>query len=569
MAGGGGNSRNLDQTPTWAVASVCAIIVLISILLEKGLHHIDKWLISKRKKALCEALEKVKGELMVLGFISLLLTFGQSYISKICIHVKAADTMLPCTLIKDRAEKEENSHKRRLLWDFANSTFSSSHRILAADSATSCPKGKVPLVSINGLHQLHIFIFFLAIFHVIYSAMTMALGRAKIRRWKEWEKETLSMDYEFSNDPSRFRFAHETSFVRGHVSFWNKVPVLLYFVSFFRQFFRSVRKTDYLAMRHGFIVMHLAPGSKFNFQKYIMRSLEDDFKLIVGISPILWTSAVIFLLLNVHGWQEMFWVTLIPPVIILAVGTKLQAIIATMAIEIQERHAVVQGIPLVQLGDSHFWFKQPQFVLSLIHFSLFQNAFQITYFFWIWYDFGLRSCFHQNFRLIIVRVCLGATVQVMCSYITLPLYALVSQMGSHMKRSIFDEQTSKALKNWHRAVKRKHKKAPGSLTASASVVTSPSATPPHHLFHSRTFGNSSRSHSPSRISYMSDQELSDHEIFEMASPSSTTNLIPSFKHKDLKVDIEPRLEHYLKVDEYDDNKDFSFAKAKGEFGEKR
>lgn len=37
----------------------------------------------------------------------------------------------------------------------------------------------MPLVSINGLHQLHIFIFFLAIFHVAYSALTMALGRAK------------------------------------------------------------------------------------------------------------------------------------------------------------------------------------------------------------------------------------------------------------------------------------------------------------------------------------------------------------------------------------------------------
>lgn len=28
-------------------------------------------------------------------------------------------------------------------------------------------------------------------------------------------------------------------------------------------------------------------------------------------------------------------------------------------------------------------------------------------------------------------------------------------MGSHMKRSIFDEQTSKALKNWHKAAKKK------------------------------------------------------------------------------------------------------------------
>lgn len=35
-------------------------------------------------------------ELMVLGFISLLLTFGQNYIAKICIPEKAGNTMLPC-----------------------------------------------------------------------------------------------------------------------------------------------------------------------------------------------------------------------------------------------------------------------------------------------------------------------------------------------------------------------------------------------------------------------------------------------------------------------------------------
>lgn len=31
-------SRALDQTPTWAVAAVCAIIIVISIGLEKALH---------------------------------------------------------------------------------------------------------------------------------------------------------------------------------------------------------------------------------------------------------------------------------------------------------------------------------------------------------------------------------------------------------------------------------------------------------------------------------------------------------------------------------------------------
>ncbi|KAG0457377.1 hypothetical protein HPP92_022534 [Vanilla planifolia] len=478
MAGGGGEgARDLDQTPTWAVAVVCAVIILISIFLEKILHRLSQWFTDKHKKALYEALEKVKSELMILGFISLLLTFGQSYIAKICITKRVADKMLPCSL-----EEDDSGESRRRLYGFLLRTPLMPAGLFAGASTSSCTSGKAPFVSINGLHQLHIFIFFLAIFHVIYSALTMALGKLKIRRWKEWEKESQSIAYTFSNDPTRFRLVHETSFVRLHSSLWDRHPALLYFVCFFHQFLRSVRKADYLTLRHGFINVHLAPGSKFNFQKYIKRSLEDDFKIVVGISPILWVSAVAFLLLNVHGLHLLFWVSLIPPVILLAVGTKLQAIIAKMAIDIRDRHAVVQGIPLVQLSDHHFWFKKPHL-----------NAFQLTYFFWIWYDFGLRSCFHENLKFIIGRVILGFIVQFMCSYITLPLYALVSQMGSHMKRSIFDEQTNLALKKWHQVVRKRHKGGASRspiVSPGTSPTTSPSSSPVHLLHRYKTIGHS-------------------------------------------------------------------------------
>ncbi|KAJ4776409.1 MLO-like protein [Rhynchospora pubera] len=489
MGGGGGGGggatspiRELDQTPTWAVASVVLVIILISILIEKALHHLGQTFEKKKKRAMVEALEKVKGELMVLGFISLLLTFGQNYLIKICITDKMADTMLPCRLEQKTVEEEKEvpkEHEKFVLNSFMHlsSRFSHDRFLMEASPTPHCPVGKVSLISINAIHQLHIFIFFLAAFHVLYSAATMALGRAKIREWKEWEKGTVSLDYEFSNDPSRFRFTHETSFVRHHTSWWNSLRFSFYCACFFRQFFTAVRKYDYLAMRHGFITVHLAPGSKFDFQKYIKRSLEDDFKVVVGISPILWLSAVVFLLLNVKGLQTLNWMSILPLIIVLAVGTKLQAIIAQMALEIKERHAVVQGIPLVQLSDSHFWFSKPRFVLFLIHYTLFQNAFEIIHFVWIWYEFGLRSCFHEHFTFIIVRVCIGFLVQFICSYITLPLYALVSQMGSHMKRSIFDEQTSKALKKWHHQAVVKTKATGGNHNTNQKGSTSPSSSP--------------------------------------------------------------------------------------------
>ncbi|TKY58388.1 MLO protein 8 [Spatholobus suberectus] len=516
-------SKDLDQTPTWAVACVCTVFILISLTLEKSLHKVGTWLREKHKKALLEALEKVKAELMILGFLSLLLTFGQSYIVRICIPVHVADKLLPCPYTgtgKASSSESEEENRRKLL---------SYERRYLSDDGTSyhCKEGYQPLISVNGLHQLHILIFFLAVLHVFYSAVTMLLGRLKIRGWKTWEEETSSHGYEFANDPSRFRLTHETSFVRAHASFWTRNPIFFYIGCFFRQFYRSVGKADYLALRNGFITVHLSPGSKFNFQKYIKRSLEDDFKVVVGVSPVLWASFVVFLLLNVEGWRAIVWASLIPVVMILAVGTKLQAALANMAIEITERHAVVQGIPLVQGSDRYFWFGRPQLVLHLIHFALFQNAVQITYFLWIWYSFGLKNCFHADYKLAIVKVALGFGVLGLCSYITLPLYALVTQMGSRMKKSIFDEQTSKALKKWHMAVKKKQGLKLGNsrvraMDGSTTDSTKHSSGPTLHRF--KTTGHSTRTMSPydDQDDYQSDTELSP--------ISPTSNLIVRVDH---------------------------------------
>ncbi|XP_065001949.1 MLO-like protein 10 isoform X4 [Musa acuminata AAA Group] len=486
MAGGdAGDSRDLDQTPTWAVAAVSSVFILISLLLEKGLHHLGEWLTKKHKKTLFDALEKVKAELMILGFISLLLTVGETYITKICIPYKVAETMLPCPPNDTLTSEAGGGNHRRLLMDQ-----NAKRRILAAGSPASCPMGKVPLISVNGLHQLHIFIFFLAVLHVANSALIMALGRAKIHAWKEWEKETQSVDYAFSSDPSRFRFADEITFVKRHASFWNRITILLY-------------------------VVHLAPGTKFNFKRYIKRAMEDDFK------------------------------------IILAVGMKLQAIISMMANEIRERHTVVQGIPLVHLSDQHFWFGHPRYVLFLLHLALFQNAFQITYFFWIWYEFGLKSCFHNEFKFIIARIIIGVGGQILCSYFTLPLYALVSQMGSHLKRSIFDEHTSKALKRWHQGVKKKLKETSQSGSRTPSPGVSPRASlnvsPVHSMHRYRSIGHMGEAHYRSPRRGASDHGNSGGEVEISSSSEINQGAGPT--------------EQQLHVKEGQDQENFSFSFA--------
>ncbi|KAK3126758.1 hypothetical protein QOZ80_7AG0561900 [Eleusine coracana subsp. coracana] len=101
MAGGGAKAGDgpvitLEHTPTWIVASVCSVIVLISLLFERMLHRLGKRLMKSSQKPLYDALLKIKEELMLLGFISLLLTVFQGATQKICVQESLMHHLLPC-----------------------------------------------------------------------------------------------------------------------------------------------------------------------------------------------------------------------------------------------------------------------------------------------------------------------------------------------------------------------------------------------------------------------------------------------------------------------------------------
>ncbi|KAI6676477.1 hypothetical protein NL676_037273 [Syzygium grande] len=310
----------------------------------------------------------------------------------------------------------------------------------------------------------------------------------------------------------------------------------LHQVCFFRQFFESVTKVDYMALRHGFIMAHLAPdnAARFDFQKYIHRSLEEDFKVVVGISPTIWFTAVLFLLSNTHGWYSYLWLPFISLIIILMVGTKLQVIITEMGLRIQERGDVIKGTVLVQPGDELFWFGRPRFVLFLIHFVLFQNAFQLAFFAWSTWQFTLRSCFHKKLEDIIIRISMGVIIQVLCSYVTLPLYALVTQMGSTMKPTIFHNRVATALKNWHHSARNHVKHSQHSNNTPTPFASMP-ATPEHgsspiyllHNYQQRSLNN------PHGSPRKSDAENEEWAVIGLRSPQNQeVDDVPRSRHLD-------------------------------------
>lgn len=44
------------------------------------------------------------------------------------------------------------------------------------------------------------------------------------------------------------------------------------------------------------------------------------------------------------------------------------------------------------------------------------------------YKYGLRSCFHRKTQDIVIKLVMGVVVHILCGYVTLPLYALVTQV---------------------------------------------------------------------------------------------------------------------------------------------
>ncbi|KAG2371935.1 MLO-like protein [Vigna angularis] len=356
-------TRSLALTPTWSVATVLTVFVAVSLLVERSIHRLSNWLRKTNRKPLLAALEKMKEELMLLGFISLLLTATSRMIANICIPSKFYNSAFaPCTRSQIDEQMEENgSEKRKLLM-------------------ASAYHGYEPFVSYEGLEQLHRFIFVMAVTHISYSCLTMLL---------------------------------------------------------------AIVKNHHLSL-------------KYDFHSYMVRSMEEEFQRIVGVSGPLWGFVVGFMLFNIKGSNLYFWIAIIPVSLVLLVGTKLQHVIATLALE----NAGIAGFfPEAKLRprDELFWFNKPELLLSLIHFILFQNAFELASFFWFWWQFGYDSCFIRNHLLLYLRLILGFAGQFLCSYSTLPLYALVTQMGTNYKAALIPQRIRETIHGWGKAARRKRK----------------------------------------------------------------------------------------------------------------
>ncbi|KAK8603031.1 hypothetical protein V6N13_085229 [Hibiscus sabdariffa] len=482
-------SRSVSSTPTWSTATVLTVFVTVSLIVERSILRLTHWLKKTERKPLLKALDKMKEELMLLGFMSLLLVATSEAISDICIPSRFyTATFAPCSRPEfDEGDEIDSSKERHLT-------------------------GYEPFVSYEGLEQLHRFIFVMAITHIAYSCLTMLLAVVKVHSWRAWEEEAHMNQHGFLTAQARQSLMRtQTAFVLHHrANPLTKSRVVIWVICYFRQFGWSVVRADYLTLRKGFIINHkLSPN--YDFHDYMVRSMEEEFQMIVGIRQViapLWGLVVVFMLCNVKGIvctfqlshffplvhfndgshlaanlngvcvritgsNLYFWIAIIPITLVLLVGAKLQYVMATLTLESAGITGYCSGTRL-RPRDELFWFKKPEWLLSLIHFILFQ------------WQFGYNSCFLSNHMLVYLRIILGYEYdfasldyivkilsisvlkfsftprrfagQFMCSYITLPLYALVTQMGTNFKAALIPQGVRETIHGWGKEARRRSRR---------------------------------------------------------------------------------------------------------------
>lgn len=460
--------RSLVETPTYSVATVITVLVFVCFLFQRSIYRFGKWLEKTRRKALFVSLEKIKEELMLLGLISLLLAQCARWISEICVNSSLFSSKFYL------CSEEDYGTTQKVLFEnpspFLNESYTPPKRV-TTQITHQCGEGREPFVSLEGLEQLHRFLFVLGITHVLYSCLTVGLAMSKIYSWRKWENQTnLVADGNLQAKKNKV-MRRQSTFVFHHTSHpWSRSRVLIWMLCFFRQFKSSIKKSDYLALRLGFITKHKLPIS-YDFHKYMVRSMEDEFHGILGISWPLWGYAIICIFVNIHGLNIYFWLSFIPAILAMLVGTKLQHVVSTLALEIGEQTGPSIGNQ-VKPRDGLFWFGKPDISLRLIQFIIFQNAFEMATFIWSLWGFKKRSCFMKNHPMIIARLASGVLVQIWCSYSTVPLNVIITQMGSRFRKALVAESVRDSLHSWCKRVKERSKRDSAALSVATRSVCS-------------------------------------------------------------------------------------------------
>lgn len=472
--------NGLEESPTWRVLTFFALFLVLSIVVELVMHHSKHFCEHKGWIGVLHAIHKIEEELMLLGFISLMLLVVEEYIADICIaddpfwkgikceaHVQGhgnAPAPAPAYAAAPKSGLSPPSYDstytpsygRRLLESTGSSrrlleSTGSSRRLLADGPSHDCSDGKAPILEINAMHQVHLLIFLIACFHVTFSLSTLLISKARINHWTGWEF--------WGDDPTET--VERLKPPQVYTSSAKKFVVM-----FCNQFVQTVDPFSYIAFRRYYISKMELPDS-FIFKDRVMRSLQNDFKSVVGVSPWMWVILTLQLLLEGYHWGKYYIMAIISIVLVLSAGTKMLYIshrisLGIMKIYDEEADGKIEQSDLDRIQkegqssakleglEAGFWFGSPKFLMQCIRFALFSSAVTVAEAVFYRWQVGANACFFKDrsgdpdqvthmsvddgygFPTVVVIMSVISVLNVLLlGFVLVPLYSVVNTSGHH------------------------------------------------------------------------------------------------------------------------------------------
>lgn len=364
----GENDPSLTETPDGRIVVLFMTFVAVTYLFDKLTDWVDHYLKHHNRRGLLHTIHKLEEELLALGLISLLLIGLEDYIVRICVDSSGDGGKTLKKLSKDKSktgheemhtdftsngeteavlseelEDHANEHEddvlvggdnedEELLTDETLLDDLSGRRLLGGvtrmllagggGSSGVCGKGEESFWSIRTLHQTHLFIFVLAVVHIVFAGLSMVLCSWKVNQWKKWEEyrddDLTKVDYSHISDNHNF--------------------IVHYGRAFFAQFHQHIDKSVYLSFRRLFIE-RMELDNDFEFHKFLVNSMEEEFSRVVKLEWVMWVVAAVWIATSA---SVVYIMTAVGILLTLLAGTELESIALKLG---NDAYVVYSGKP--------------------------------------------------------------------------------------------------------------------------------------------------------------------------------------------------------------------------------
>eukprot|EP00210_Caulerpa_lentillifera_P009490 g9050.t1 len=280
--------RDIDDTEPLRIAELFLVFIVVSLLFGRLMKFLDHRMHGLTKRGLRHTVHHIQEELLALGVISLLLIVSEDYLLRICVH-------------NDDYKSEYNEADS----SYDTNDKDSGHRRLLAGGDSECSDSDEPFWSAQTIHQTHIFIFLIAIVHVLYATVSFLLCSWRLHRWKRYDQSASLRSKTLEG--SRMMYG------RNAFEYW--------FWSFWAQFSPAVDELLYVAMRHQFLE-RMDLHDDFVFHTFLQTTMVDEFAIVVHTDWQMWVVAAIWILVP----KLLLVTTILSVLIVLLVGTKLELV---------------------------------------------------------------------------------------------------------------------------------------------------------------------------------------------------------------------------------------------------